>query len=247
MNSVKLLIAIEDTDSIDSRGTGDIADLLAAGISTGGWGTCGAVTRHQLLVHPDIPYTSHNSSMCFPATVSRDSVAGVIAYCSTTLAAESEPGSDPGLCVVNLDQLARQELLTDFGRKAKKVVLTKAESFGLAEELGVHLSEHGGTGQGIIGALAGAGLRLTGNDGRFKGKLRIPNRDGIALVKEILDAGVDQVCTMEGVTLAESEAVMLGETVKTVLLNGMAVLLVQPAAVPGASWKSCGRNIFREY
>ncbi len=64
-----LLICIDDTDDIDSRGTGEIAELLAQGLTEGGLARCGRVTRHQLLIHPDIAYTSHNSSMCFPAEI----------------------------------------------------------------------------------------------------------------------------------------------------------------------------------
>jgi hypothetical protein len=36
----------------------------------------------------------------------------------------------------------------------------------------IHLSEHGGTGQGIIGALAGVGLRMFGSDGEIKAGLK---------------------------------------------------------------------------
>lgn len=49
---MKLLISIDDTDNIESRGTGQVAELLAEGIAANDWGTCGPVTRHQLLIHP---------------------------------------------------------------------------------------------------------------------------------------------------------------------------------------------------
>jgi hypothetical protein len=136
----------------------------------------------------------------------------------------------------------------EFGRRAKNIVILKEEAFETAAGLGVHLSEHGGTGQGVIGALAGAGLRLTGNDGRFKGKLRIPSCEGIASVGHILSFGVDLVLTLEGKELPAGELVYLGETVKTVLLDGKAVLLALPAENGSrAAWKACDRKIFREY
>ncbi len=83
---------------------------------------------------------------------------------------ESEPEADPGLCVVVPDRLADPVRLIDYGYLAKREVLDKNSAYTLASELGIHLSEHGGTGQGLIGVMAGAGLRLGGNDGSFKDK-----------------------------------------------------------------------------
>ena len=59
---MRLLICIDDTDNLDSKGTGAIAEELRDLIAERGWGTCGDITQHQLLLHEDIPYTSHNSS-----------------------------------------------------------------------------------------------------------------------------------------------------------------------------------------
>jgi hypothetical protein len=246
-DTVKILISIDDTDNIDSRGTGEIAELLADGITEKGWGKCGQVTRHQLLIHPDIPYTSHNSSMCFPAEVPEDMLDAVTDYCRTALAAESAPESDPGLCIVVPERLQQPEALMAFGRTAKTTVISKGEAYETAAALGIHLSEHGGTGQGVIGALAGAGLRLTGSDGRFKGKLRIPSKNGIATVSEILAFGIDIVQTTEGAVLDEGEAVHVGEWVKLVLVNGQTVLLAVPSGDTPASWKAADRKIFKDY
>lgn len=244
---MRILISIDDTDDIDSRGTGEIAELLVEGIVRNGWGTCGPVTRHQLLIHPDIPYTSHNSSMCFPAEVPRSLLETVTGYCCSTLRAESAPSSDPGLCVVVPERLVCPEALTDYGRKAKTMVISKEEAYETAAAHDVHLSEHGGTGQGVIGALAGAGLRLTGNDGRFKGKFRIPSHNGAATVGEIRAYGVDAVQTVEGAILDEDAAVHVGEWVKLVLIEGKSVLLAVPSNTPGTAWKAADRKIFKGY
>ena len=178
-----ILISIDDTDDIDSRGTGEIAEFLAQGLADDGLASCGRVTRHQLLIHPDIAYTSHNSAMCFPAEIDESSLAAVTSWCQATLAAESVEEADPGLCVVAVERLSEPPALVAYGREAKERVFSKDEAYGIAAGLGVHLSEHGGTGIGVIGALAGAGLRLSGDDGRFKGKFTIPeSRDGVARV-----------------------------------------------------------------
>jgi hypothetical protein len=246
-NNMKVLISIDDTDDIESRGTGEIAELLSEGIVRMGWGKCGPVTRHQLLVHPDIPYTSHNSSMCFPAEIPETMLDAVIDYCSSALKEESAPSSDPGLCVMVPERVSCPDALIDYGRKAKTAVISKDEAYQTAAVHNVHLSEHGGTGQGVIGALAGAGLRLTGNDGRFKGKFRIPSRDGSVTVGEIRTYGVDAVQTVEGEVLDEDVTVHVGEWVKLVLINGRSVLLAVPGDSPARPWRAVDKKIFRNY
>jgi hypothetical protein len=246
---VDLLICIDDTDDIDSRGTGDIAELLADGLEAEGLARRGRVTRHQLLVHPDIAYTSHNSSMCFSAAIGDRDLGAVTAWCQASLAAESVEAADPGLCVVAVDRLDRQDLLVEYGREAKRRVFSKQEAYALADELDVHLSEHGGTGIGVIGALAGAGLRLSGDDGRFKGKFAIPgDADGMVNVAGARRHGVDEVRTVDGVTLADAQRLLAAEECKLVLLGGRAVLLVT-AAPPGAAapWRVVERRALRSY
>jgi len=245
---MKILICIDDTDNIESRGTGEIAELLADAITGKGWGECGQVTRHQLLLHPDIPYTSHNSSMCFPAEIQPELLDCITSYFCRRLAAESAPESDPGLCVLVPERLIAREIIVQYGQQAKVEVLSKQSAYDTAVAQGIHLSEHGGTGQGVIGALAGAGLRLSGNDGRFKGKLSIPCPNGLATVREIRAAGIDEVQTVEQQTLFDREVVQIGDWVKPILRGGKVVLLVVPdRAVPGVPWKAAGRKVFSDY
>ena len=244
---MNVLVSIDDTDDLDSRGTGEVAGILATGIETHGWGTCAPVTRHQLLLDPRIPYTSHNSSMCFTATVAADALDQVIGYCCTQLETLSVPGSDPGLGVAVVERLSAPEELVAFGRKAKRHVLAKDEAYALAARLGVHLSEHGGTGQGVIGALAGLGLRLSGNDGRFTGKRRVVSSQGRARVRDLRTVGIELVKTLEGTVLSEDDLILVGEWVKPVLLGGKSVLLVLPDETGEGAWKACDRKVFQRY
>ncbi len=245
---MRVLISIDDTDDIDSRGTGEIAELLGERITERGWGICGPVTRHQLLIHPDIPYTSHNSSMCFSAEIATAALEAVTEFCCLVLPEESAPTADPGLCIVVPERLENPEALMAFGRKAKTTVISKEAAYAAASTQQIHLSEHGGTGQGVIGALAGAGLRLTGSDGRFKGRHRIPSQNQTATVNEIRASGIDLVRTLEGKALGESETVRVEEWVKLVLMDGKAVLLVVPAeGAGGAAWQAVDRKIFKDY
>ena len=246
---MKILISIDDTDDIDSRGTGDVAELMAQGLTDSGLAECGRVTRHQLLVHPDIAYTSHNSAMCFPAEVDVDSLDAVTAWCEATLAAESVAAADPGLCVAAVETLAEPDVLVAYGRDAKERVFSKDEAYRIAGDQRVHLSEHGGTGIGVIGALAGAGLRLSGNDGRFKGKFAIPgDESGVARVRDIRGYGVESVRTLNGDVLGDEEPVLVGPECKLVLLAGEAVLLVVPTNRSAAApWTVVDRKALRSY
>lgn len=80
-----IVLCIDDTDNIDSRGTGELATLIADAIEEKGWGSCTGITRHQLFIHPDVPYTSHNSSMCFEADIKDDCLKDIIDYSSDFL------------------------------------------------------------------------------------------------------------------------------------------------------------------
>jgi len=246
---MRILVSIDDTDDADSKGTGEIAEIIASALVTAGLATTGRVTRHQLLIHPDIAYTSHNSSMCFEADIAEDALDDVIALSAQTLAQESVAAADPGLAVVVPERLQDARLLTDFGLKAKEQVLTKDDAYSLAEELGVHLSEHGGTGIGVIGALAGAGLKMTGNDGRFKGKFRLnADEQRVADVAHIKHQDIDEVRTLENEALGDEERVVVGEHCKLILRDGMAILMVKPSE-PGAAapWTVVDRKALRSF
>ena len=226
---MKLIIAIDDTDSLESRGTGHLAQIMIERIEQMRWGICSRITRHQLFVHEDIPYTSHNSAMCFEAEIDKHRYEDLVGFGMRFLETESEKGSDPGLCVVNMDNGLNTDLLTAFGRRAKTEVLEKSAAYAIANDLGVHLSEHGGDGQGIVGALAGTGLRLTGNDGRFRGWLHYGKAGETISVKDLLaDGFVDRVQSTEGEIIAPELPVLLSEEkIKTVLQDHRQVVLVR--------------------
>ena len=226
---MKLLIAIDDTDSLESRGTGHLAQIMIEKIEQMRWGKCSRITRHQLFVHEDIPYTSHNSAMCFEAEIDKHRYEDLVGFGMRFLETESEKGSDPGLCVVNMDNGLNTDLLTAFGRRAKTEVLEKSAAYAIANDLGVHLSEHGGDGQGIVGALAGTGLRLTGNDGRFRGWLHYGKAGETISVKDLLaDGFVDRVQSKEGEIITPELPVLLSEEkIKTVLQDHRQVVLLR--------------------
>lgn len=245
---MRVFVCIDDTDNLESRGTGELADILAQAIEKRGWGKCSGITRHQLLVHPDVPYTSHNSSMCFETRLNHDNLPELINFAAEFLVRESAVGSDPGLCIAVIDRDYEINLLEDFGHRAKIQVLTKQEAYDLAQKLGVHLSEHGGTGQGVIGALAGVGLRLTGADGRFKGKIKLQADHNRITVRDILaQSRVEVVMSLDGYRLQENDVVSLGEKVKAVLLDRKCVMLVYAPDGSAQEWHTCTKEQLRKF
>lgn len=246
---MKILVCIDDTDNLESRGTGDLATELAEEIEKRSWGSSQFVTRHQLLVHPDVPYTSHNSSMCFEADIDPDYLQPLIDYASEYLKRESAPGSDPGLCVAVVDRLMDAGAVMAFGKKAKAEVLNKGMAYDLAAQLDVHLSEHGGTGQGVVGALAGIGLRMSGNDGRLKGWLDIQTENGLVTVGEILSqVSLQGVRTMDGLILDTEELVEVDKKPKAVLVDGGTYLMVSPVSGDAAvRWRTTPRQQLKRF
>jgi hypothetical protein len=246
---MKIFICIDDTDNMESRGTGDLAEQLAAEIRERSWGSCEFVTRHQLLVHPDVPYTSHNSSMCFAADIDAHYLQDLVEHAETFLLKESAPGSDPGLAVAVPERVSDMPAVISFGRRAKQEVLKKQDAYDLASSLGIHLSEHGGTGHGVIGALAGIGLRASGNDGRIKGWLDIPSKNGVVSVSDILARfELGGVRTMDGELLGTNELIVVGEKPKAVYLEGAPFLMVSPLPAPAEHrWQTSCRRELKHY
>jgi hypothetical protein len=180
---MKLLIAIDDTDNLESIGTGRLSRMLSNYLFERGLIGSSTVTRHQFLVHPDIPYTSHNSSACIEAE-KKGHFEDVIEAAKDFLIQNFHEGANPGLCVANRDEIPRE--LSTFGQRAQEEVIKIQDARDLAEHLGVFTWWHGETGQGCIGAMAGVGLRGTENDGRFIGLEGIRNLKGTMSVGEIL-------------------------------------------------------------
>ncbi len=242
---MKIYIAIDDTDSLEIGATGQSANELRQIIRTKGWGEPEPVTRHQLLLHPDIPYTSHNSSMCFSVDMKEDELDNLIHCAAEFLENTSAPGSDPGLCVAAIDRIKDIDCLIQFGFKAKKEILNKEAAYKTAEYCSIHLSEHGGTGQGIIGAIAAIGLRMTGNDGRFQGKIKLKDIGEAMGIEEILaNTEIAEVQSIDGQVLASCETLIVGNKIKTVLLEGKRKLLVYRK---NDEWHTCTNRHLERY
>ncbi|MGH3798436.1 MAG: hypothetical protein ACRDSP_26635 [Pseudonocardiaceae bacterium] len=230
-----LLLGIDDTDNLHSRGTGQLCQQLLAHLHTGGFGIPLGATRHELFADPGIRYTSHNSSACIAwRTAPGTSATDITAAAGTFLARHSAPGSDPGLAVVRPAALpaAATAALVDFGQRAKVAVIPRDRAPRLAQRWGLHLSAHGGTGDGVLGALAAACLRLSGNDGMFLWMPGIRELGGRCSYAELrARVPVDDARDDDGHRPAPHDVIELGDWVRPVLEGGRAVLLLQPATI----------------
>ncbi len=126
------------------------------------WG----VVRQQLLVDDAIPYTSHNSSACLVIETSRNgSLLNELAdRAAAHLVRHAATGSDPGLCVADEGTPGLAGLM-QFGLTCTRRVVTQEDALRACP--GIHLSGHGGSNGGIIGAAAAVGLTAAGWYGRF--------------------------------------------------------------------------------
>lgn len=247
------LICIDDTDDIGTKGTGEIAEEIASLLQQEPLkmaehkGHC-MVTRHQLYVHPDIPYTSHNSAMCFQLESHLD-FADIKQICVAHLMQESAAASDPGLAILDMSSSYDINALIAFGQSTKETVKTKPQAYELATELGIDLTEHGGTGQGVIGALAGLGLRLSGQDGRVKGQFCLGdyNKDAdieFTVADILANTPLQAVLSDSGEILADDERILLTGKVKAVYRQHMFALLVSRH---GSAWVNASKQTLKTY
>jgi len=218
-------IAMDDTDNLESRGTGRLARNVAAAFAED-FGVFG-VTRHQLYVNEAIPYTSHNSCAVIHLTDAvENDIPDIFARAREIMLDDFIEGSDPGLAIADASQIS--PALMAYGKDAKSTVLTQAKARTLAKNLGIMLEGLGGTEDGVIGSMAGLGLAHAGNDGRFLQVGRIREITGPADVSDLLAAGLDGIFTLDGkVVTSGFVRAEEGKSVKACPVGGKIILFVE--------------------
>ena len=193
-----LFIGLDDTDTLESRGTGHLARDIAAALAAD-YHVLG-VTRHQLLMDPRVPCTKKNS--CAAIVLDGDGdvdPAAVFERVRALMLADFQPGSDPGLCVTHDVPVA----VTEFGRRVQLQLVTQEEARAVASASAIPLAGLGGDQDGVIGALAAVGLAATGEDGRYVLVGRSRELSGLQPVSALLAAGVVAVRTLDGRPVTE--------------------------------------------
>lgn len=198
---MRVYVGFDDTDVVGAdRGTGKFArwfaDKIPAGVELYG------VIRQQLPVLEGIPYTSHNSSACLILdNVEHSQVGEIVERGSAHIQEHFIDGSDPGLCVVAVNGEKTDQLM-EFGRLASSRIVSQKEAMQASN--GFHLSGHGGTNDGIIGAVAGVGLTISGWCGRFIEYRKLRNFGTTVTVAELEAEGM-QVLSIDRNALATSK------------------------------------------
>lgn len=218
-----IYIGIDDTDNLESRGTGTLSRNISTELSKKY--PVSAVTRHQLLKHTDIPFTTHNSCSVLHVDLGLEYLDEIYEAVKKEMLDDFIEGSDPGIFAAHQSQITPS--LVAFGQDAKAIILTQGRARALARNHKLPLEGLGGTEDGVIGAVAGVGLAGAGNDGRF---LRLGSKDlrGTYSVEELLNNGVDSIYTIEGIPVLKGTIFNKeNKLVRLCPLNGQVVLFVE--------------------
>lgn len=230
-----IYIGLDDTDNLDSRGTGYLARQVAAYL--GEDHAVLGVSRHQLLDDPRVPMTAKNSCAAIHISehgagsgdgqtdrcIERFELESLGEIVCRMVSERSAEGSDPGVCVGR----AVPEAISRFGRSAQTEIVCQTDARSLAAAHGLFLRGLGGTEDGVIGALSAVGLASTGNDGRFiiVGALR--DLAGKLPIQAALDAGIACVCTRDGTPVTEG-LIDMDLKPRPAMRAGRPVLYVEP-------------------
>ncbi len=223
--TMRVLIGVDDTDVAGSPGTGRVARGLAAHLEALGLGVSQGVTRHQLLVDPGIPYTSHNSALCIGLESAAD-IEAIERACQEYLLARAVEGADPALCVAESQAVTPE--VKRLGEWAKITVLAVKEATAAVARTSVALRSIAGGPEGVIGALAAVGLRAQGNDGRYVDLPGIRGVWGVISVQRLFEqTAVSAIVDTEGRPLAEGEQIDSQDWIRPNLIGGAPVMKVQ--------------------
>lgn len=228
-----ILAGIDDTDILDARGTNKLARALVEELAPR-W-RCVRILRHQLLVDPRVPYTSHNGSASL--LFEGEGPDGLFAALRAGMLADFIVGSDPGLCVVETVTAAVRE----FGETCRREVVTQGDALALAAAHGIRLEPLGGTGDGVVGALAAVGLAAGGDHGRVIHADGVPDLVGPQPAAAVLAAGVDALLPEGGGAPVLAGTVDVGKHLRPNRRGGRTVLFVEPGEEPG-TWRALRRD-----
>ncbi len=235
---MRIFIGFDDTDMVGSEmGTGKLARRFEGMLPPGCrvWG----VVRQQLLVRPEIPYTSHNSAACVVVeTENGVSVPDLVDRAADHIADRATPGSDPGLCARAEDGPGMADLV-DFGLACTRRVATQQEAMAAASK--AHLSAHGGTGDGIIGSAAAVGLTASGWCGRFIEFGALRDLGETVTVSDLTARRIQAVSIDRDAKVpSPSDRVVTRNWVRPRLFGGRAVLVVRPLS--DGVWENIGEK-----
>lgn len=243
----RLYIGIDDTDNLQSRGTGFHARALCAEINDLKLGRCRFVTRHQLLMSPLVPFTSHNSAACLIVEQAQDYDA-IESLCKNYLLENSAEGADAGLCLLDSTQLSVE--LIQYGYLCKQRVTTQSNAQKLALQYGLILHGLTGTKDGLIGAMAAACLCGSGTDGRllWLEGMRDHAENTLSLAELITHTDIKTVQSREGAVMTDPELkIKMGSWPRALWLGGEACLIIEPCEENSHVWQVANKDFLKQF
>ena len=216
---MRYIIGIDDTDNIESRGTGHLARFMAAALAQEF--SVHGVTRHQLLEDERVPMTAKNSCAGIIFEGEAYPLEEIALYARKVMLDDFQTGSDPGLCVASK---VPPEIIA-YGQRAQREFLRQQEPRELAAAHGINLEGLGGDEDGVIGALAAVGLVAQGSDGRYVLVGAIRDLEGLRPIDAVLNAGVSAIQTIDGHSV--TDGLILTEKMRPARRNGEPVLFVE--------------------
>jgi hypothetical protein len=239
-----IFVGLDDTDAAGTAGTNNLARRLASMLPPGV--QLRAVLRHQLLSDPRVPCTTRNGSASLllhngPGL----SVPDLLPLLREQLSQWPAPGSDPGLCVAAGVPPAA---ITAFAHRCQRELVSQDEARILAARHGLHLEDFGGTGDGVIGALAAVGLGAEGQDGRVVHLPRWSWPDPFTGVHDppaLYERGVQDIRRLDSGASVTAGRVDVGKRLRPAYRDHRVVLFVRPAdhrpgpgRVDGPEWQA---------
>lgn len=222
---MNIFIGIDDTDNLETRGTGHHARMLGQSLVEAGLFDMRSVTRHQLLVDRRIPFTSHNSSACLAGKCTGN-ISDLIGHARDFLKRESAFDSDAGLCVAMIDEIT--PAIVDFGNRAKREILTINDAYRLVSDTFIYLEGFLNTRIGVIGSLAAVGLRAGGNDGRLLWTRNLRETTGDFQIGDFLGhVDVDRVMEKDHSQPVASSVIRISEWCRPVMIGGKITLIAE--------------------
>lgn len=222
------LIGVDDTDAPGTEDTSRLAERLGLTLQQRRYGRLVSITRHMLLHHPDIYYTTINSAVCLLLDADADARRDLELTCREFLRRFSTTASDPGFALATWKDVSPE--IVSWGQQAKHIPLFRSSAIELARTHRISIAGFHGTGNGVIGALAAVGLYYSGNDGRFTWLPGLAAMKGTLTLPSLLNiCSVDRVENERGRRPLERDLIYLGNEPAPVLRDGKSVLLLEAA------------------
>lgn len=164
--------------------------------------------------------------MCLEAALDEAQKQNALNFALDLLEHKCAPSAEPGIAAVFEKDIANTQGLISFGKSVKEIFLNPQQAFETAREQNVFLKELKSGARGVIGTLAGIGLRLSGSDGKIRGKFEL--KESNLSVRELLDLNFIEAVADENLKpLSPDERVNLIGALKPVFLDFKATLLVK--------------------